>query len=777
MTRPSTSALRILAALIGMGIVSGLLAVQAAPAQEASGNPEGSGPSFTSSVDWRNSIVAIDAKIDLDSSTSLLPTARFRAEQKIAQAAASMLQSALFGIPVNSFDTVGSLALANPDFLRSVTGMLTESNKRYSALSTDLKSLTVRYQIPLFPDLASLVPLPVRPNPPVPALGYVATTKYSGIIVYAKGELPVHGERRSAHLAPCLFPGIWSEDMTPVAAADAVDPDVLKAQGVAAYADTPDEKPFVDRIGYNPLRIVAVGVFGKNSTDVIIPDENARQILARQDNIDLVTGGGSSSSPICRRSLLRRLHKEEMMFKSLKEGAVAVALVVLLGAAFAACTPSKIGYGVVIWSPDEGVVKTGDIVTVRSESKIDQTYTIVRPATTAGARKSSTGASAAKASSPAITSQAATWRVRLFKSEREAVAFANTFMSYVSLYGTAKSAGVPIRAAADPGSQRIYRLRDGQVVKLISRASAKATVDGVDGYWYEVMTDDGTPGYCFDSGLQITTAGLPAPGASQAAGAAGGSPIDQFTASVYRPQYFLDMMTSARIDLARFSPDLGLFPDPKTRTVKIVKPDATLSFVYTSITDSGDGRLTFEGTSLSVSVAPGGAINVQYTDPKGKPFDERYVAMSADDVKFQVEKEKNRRLGIYERFLGKGLYSSDYYGSIDMQPQMAFTWSGYSRSVPDVIPADAAAGSSAQGGAASGSVDFDLFLDPPVADAYDGAITFKFSSSGTAKPVSFLYSFASGGLKLTYIPPSSIVDSVVGTLAQSPVNIFFSTRS
>ncbi len=260
----------------------------AASAQDVGGASSAPRPAYTSSVDWARRVLAIDATVDLSGYQTVLPDARFRGEQAIEDAEPEMIQSALFPVRVDADDTVGSMARSSPDLMTMVLGVLTPADERYAVLSPDLRRLTVRYQIPLFPDVSSLLVATTQANPPQEGLGFVPSASFTGIVIYAKGPLPVHGEERSARLAPCLFPRVLDDQMNVIASAQTVDPDVLKARGVATYTDSTNEHPFVDLIGYNPLRTVATGLFGANPTDVIISRDAAREILANENNIGLI---------------------------------------------------------------------------------------------------------------------------------------------------------------------------------------------------------------------------------------------------------------------------------------------------------------------------------------------------------------------------------------------------------------------------------------------------------------------------------------------------------
>jgi len=69
------------------------------------------------------------------------------------------------------------------------------------------------------------------------------------------------------------------------------DPAYLSRWGVAAYSSSLDERPFLERIGYNPLRVFAIGLFGKYPTDILLSREDGYRILSRPHNRQLLKEG------------------------------------------------------------------------------------------------------------------------------------------------------------------------------------------------------------------------------------------------------------------------------------------------------------------------------------------------------------------------------------------------------------------------------------------------------------------------------------------------------
>lgn len=248
-------------------------------------------PVYNTFVNWQKNQITIDASVDVSGLGVMLPDARAKAEELIRKDRATMIDRALFPIQADSFHTVGDLAASSPKVLTALQNLIEPTSEQYAKMSKDLSSITVQYQLPIFPNLGSIFVNQVKANPPSPLLSYVPTTKFSGIVIYAKGSLPVHGENRSSELVPSLFPKILDENMDVLASADTVAPEALKNHGIAAFSNSTNEKPFTARVGLVPFRTVAVELFGKRATDVVISNQAADRLLASPENIKLLTEG------------------------------------------------------------------------------------------------------------------------------------------------------------------------------------------------------------------------------------------------------------------------------------------------------------------------------------------------------------------------------------------------------------------------------------------------------------------------------------------------------
>ncbi len=242
------------------------------------------------SIDWRKRVLNLDISLDFKKAGLSLPEGRLTAERMIARDLPGLAENAFFEIPVDSEGSIGARVVDGSlgvDALLALAGKLREVD---TAFSKDLLSLRSRWELPLSEASALFVDwrqARTLSGPP----GWTATKAYTGIVIYAQGRLPVHGERgRLDRLHRGLFPRILTENMDVVMDRWLVDPGILVAQGPLAYvgARSADDEA---RVGDEPLLIRATGLFGSYRTDLIIGDEDAARILARPENRQLIAEG------------------------------------------------------------------------------------------------------------------------------------------------------------------------------------------------------------------------------------------------------------------------------------------------------------------------------------------------------------------------------------------------------------------------------------------------------------------------------------------------------
>ena len=205
------------------------------------------------------------------------------------------------------------------------------------------------------------------------------------------------------------------------------------------------------------------------------------------------------------------------------------------------CAGGGAGWGVILWSHDESVYPTGSITPIVSVSQLNSTYDI-------------------RADRRSPVESVPQWRVSFFKRKSQAEDFLEGFSEYTDAYAVAKLDGLPVRDERDAAAKRIYKLREGEIVKILSRDKEKSVEGEYDGYWYQVLTDGGVAGYSFGIYLEVLTA---AQLAERDLSEERDEFLEHFLTSTFRPKYYRNMLVTGQIDLDRFLPDYGIFPDPE----------------------------------------------------------------------------------------------------------------------------------------------------------------------------------------------------------------------
>jgi hypothetical protein len=239
------------------------------------------------SVLWDQGAIVLQVETKVSAEERLSPGVRFQAEQRIEEALPTLYIEAVEGILVNSDQTVGQRLAASDLLFRSLSELAVRGAQKQSAsFSKDLHRVLVQYRFPLYGPTGLIAPFVQheRPFPISRLLGFAPTRTFTGLVIYARGELPSYGKPGKERVNPSLLPRLFDEHTNPVLIPEMCDPQFLVRWGLAAFVFADDETPFRERIGDLPLRTMARGVFGRNATDLLLPDEAVRQLLTREAN-------------------------------------------------------------------------------------------------------------------------------------------------------------------------------------------------------------------------------------------------------------------------------------------------------------------------------------------------------------------------------------------------------------------------------------------------------------------------------------------------------------
>ncbi len=468
---------------------------------------------------------------------------------------------------------------------------------------------------------------------------------------------------------------------------------------------------------------------------------------------------------------------------------------VLLGS----CSP-RLGWGLLLWSAPEGPLSAGAIVPVYIKSNIQKVYVVGVPGLKGRDRNK-------KLELPF-------WQLELYGSHRAAEAGLKAMGPNVSLYMKAARDGLPLRDKPSNTAKRVYRLREGQSVKVLEKAQGDAVSTGgqvLPGDWYLVLTDDGTKGYIFSYALRLyDEAKEGAPVLASAKEAVSGR-VDLIFSRAWRPEYFQEMLDDGRVDLDYFTMRFGVFSDTVRRQIRIELPAASEVFNYTDISESS-GFYVFEGTPLKVKIesdtrmvcywagpdpslpddaAPspegeaGPSIDSQVPDAvvegyksAGMGGSAAFAVLGTDPLE-AIRLESLRRQKLLVAFVEDiggswtgpkdGAEGAAGEGRLQIAKNGRFVWKGREGEAAALVPAELGE---------SGEIAFRLYLDPSLSSSWNGSFSLRFDQADAGKArqrwMDFVYRRSPVGLVLApaVLLPASLViaaaDSKIQPLILEP---------
>jgi len=416
---------------------------------------------------------------------------------------------------------------------------------------------------------------------------------------------------------------------------------------------------------------------------------------------------------------------------------------------------SKLGYGVLLWSIDEPPVDSGTVLPVYIKSNIEKIWVVGIP------EKSGTYKGNKK--------EIPLTQLEFIGSKRKAVKWAEVFAPYAMLYAENLQDGLPIRSTPDNNSKRVYRMRLGEVVKVLGVAKGippiSTTGDPLPGEWYKVLTNDGAIGYCFSFRLKLFTQNGDSVQTAAPLQKSNPDPdLDMLLSKIWSSEIYSQMINSGRIDVQELEKNYRFDPGQETGVARIILPDLERQFTYQRIISEGERTWNFEGTNLIMVLRSNTSLSVQFTENSGLRRTLLFTALSSkvDDLIIQ---ENARRETQFMTIYNQGpVFSSNNYGTITLLQTGDFTWTGYDLLVPQIISQETKGG---------GRISMDLYIPSSYEDKYSGAFTLRFTDTRQNNTIYFLYALDNQGLRLEVVPDYGIENTTVIRRASSPVVLYF----
>lgn len=425
-------------------------------------------------------------------------------------------------------------------------------------------------------------------------------------------------------------------------------------------------------------------------------------------------------------------------------------LIAICAISFALASCSRfMGYGMLLWDIPERDLRDGDILPVYIRSNISHTYAVSAPD------------SKDRFDIPL-------WQITTPASRRETKKIKLRYAEFLHRYASVKLDGLPIRAEPVNTARQVYRLRKGEIIKILYKGEGQAVMTGSDaleGNWLRVLTSSGTQGWCFSYNLELfemQKGGEAAPGAGSGEEEKDDA-FEKLAGTIWYPDYYRSMIREKRIDPIRMNAAYCFTVDAENQKVSLNLPERYGSWEYGAATKTADGEYTFTDTPVKVSVRDN-YIAVTCADDAGRPRDYNFIALGDDvDIAALVAEEKERRGAEYVRIAAAGPnFKSAAYGQLSLKRDGSFTWKDNRRLVPSLIA------ESAKGG---GTVGIEYFIDELLSPQYDGVLSFSFE--GMKAKVNFLYKIEANGIRLEDAAEARFEGNTLVRRGASPLVIFF----
>lgn len=405
------------------------------------------------------------------------------------------------------------------------------------------------------------------------------------------------------------------------------------------------------------------------------------------------------------------------------------------------CSRRPAGYGVILW-PDDEAVAAGDVVAIVEDAAIQNTYIVRRD--------------------DGAAHQLPRWRVRFFDSRTDAAEFADRYAEYSDLYVRSQRNALRVREQLDRSSRTVYRLRQGEEIKVLDRTAEPHTEAGLTAHWYRVLTEDGSSGWVFGYYLTPFSAGEEVdPVASDEID---DPVIRNLLENTWRPAAYAQMIRNNTVDLDLLRPEYGLFSYPGENRFRLELRDRSLSFEYREIVQTAARQYAALGSTLQIAVRGDRAITIQYiVNNQTESIELELIDADIEEVRTaEIERRDQRYADIFHEAES---WRSSAYGRITLSEDGMFEWTGNQNLVPTAIPRGAGSG---------GTVEFPIFLSASLRASYQGVISFRFD--GLDRPVHFLYNLLEDGIRLTHLPQQSITRNVATSAPPSSIVAFFAAE-
>ena len=422
---------------------------------------------------------------------------------------------------------------------------------------------------------------------------------------------------------------------------------------------------------------------------------------------------------------------------------------------FSACS-SGMGWGVLLWSIEDPPIPSGTVLEVFLKSNINKVWVV-------GIPKHLINSENDKIEIPLA-------RIDFFSRRSAAERRARDFAEFADVYAENLQDGLPVRNNPDNNARRVYRLRQGEIVKVLNKTEGipaiSSTGSPLPGDWYQVLTEDGSTGYCFSYRLKIfsNTDGHIISAISNTRENTADNALDSILSKTWSSESYHNMLIENKINLEELRNNWRFDPGHETGTARISMPEINRTFNHTAIIPEGSRSWRFDGADLFMELRSDTTIAVRYLD-SGQTKTLLFVSLpsTVDELIAQESSRRDRQIGTI--FNHGPVFTSSNYGTINFRRNGSFSWAGFDKLTPQYIP------ESIEG---DGTILMNLFLGDSLKDYYNGAFTMRFINTGGRPFLLYcMYVIDNQGFRLEIVPESCIEEITVMRRASLPMVLYF----
>ena len=244
----------------------------------------------TSEINWITRRFTSNLSLDTKKAGLEMPSGKKKASALIKSKMSQLIQPPLLALYTDSSSTLEDFVINEELSLDDVYHFIMNGYKTPDVFTHDAATLYSTNTLDVDKLGQNLVKHKYGYTPEDP-IDLVPSRAYSGIIIDARGALPVHGEFINEQTNACFFPTIWDENMNIIYEKNSADPQIVINSGLVAYDYSNSTERYAARIGSDPLYIKATEVYGINRTDPIIKRSDALKILTIPENVELLKQG------------------------------------------------------------------------------------------------------------------------------------------------------------------------------------------------------------------------------------------------------------------------------------------------------------------------------------------------------------------------------------------------------------------------------------------------------------------------------------------------------